>query len=256
MRWSRSVWRALSSRKDIERWFLTSSISRPNQAVNLNSLSSTSGQQAPPPLQSHRRDSGKENRLHLAIQGRGRRVIGDFELFPEGNKTKVKLTHDGSGDVSKIAAICAQEFRGRLDTTHRRVAKGFCRDGGAGDLHHARVRQRAARAGLAGDDGSEATAELVGTARFLQPTSSEMDVRLGGALKHVMHGLDGTNYPNKSIFKEVVKPEKLVFAHGGGRENGPGATFVATWTFDEVGKDKNQSVHPHGLLPTTEWILW
>jgi len=29
-----------------------------------------------------------------------------------------------------------------------------------------------------------------------------MDVRPGGVWKHVMHGPDGANYPNKSVFKE------------------------------------------------------
>src|SRR5258707_7805971 len=87
--------------------------------------------------------------------------------------------------------------------------------------------------------------------RGFTTTIEEMDVRPGGAWKHVMHGPDGTNYPNKSIFKEVVKPEKLVFSHGGGRENGPGVTFVATWTFDEVGKGRTK-VSIHMGFPTTD----
>lgn len=64
-----------------------------------------------------------------------------------------------------------------------------------------------------------------------------MDVRTGGTWKHVMVGPDGARYPNKSLFKEVVKPERIVYSHGGGREEGgegKGATFTATWTFEEV----------------------
>lgn len=67
-----------------------------------------------------------------------------------------------------------------------------------------------------------------------------MDVRPGGEWLLTMHGPDGTNYPNKSVFKEVIKPEKLVFSHGGGRENGPGTHFVATWSFDEVESGKTK----------------
>jgi uncharacterized protein YndB with AHSA1/START domain len=61
-----------------------------------------------------------------------------------------------------------------------------------------------------------------------------MDVRPGGVWEYVMHGPDGTNYPNKSVFKEVVKPERIIYSHGGGREGGPGANFEATWTFDSL----------------------
>lgn len=66
-------------------------------------------------------------------------------------------------------------------------------------------------------------------------TIHEMDVRVGGRWRHTMHGPDGTNYPNASVFKEVVKPERISYSHGGGRVNGPGASFEATWTFEAQG---------------------
>jgi uncharacterized protein YndB with AHSA1/START domain len=66
-------------------------------------------------------------------------------------------------------------------------------------------------------------------------TIEEMDVRPGGAWKHTMRGPDGTSYPNHSIFREVVKPERIVYTHGGRREGGPGVGFVATWSFEALG---------------------
>ncbi len=61
-----------------------------------------------------------------------------------------------------------------------------------------------------------------------------MEVRPGGAWIHTMVGPDGTRYPNKSIFRDVVRPERIVYVHGGRREGGPGVGFVATWTFDAL----------------------
>jgi uncharacterized protein YndB with AHSA1/START domain len=66
-------------------------------------------------------------------------------------------------------------------------------------------------------------------------TIQEMDVRPGGVWTHVMHGPDGTDYPNHSVFQEVVYPERIVFAHGGSRPGGPEADFIATWTFEAIG---------------------
>lgn len=66
-------------------------------------------------------------------------------------------------------------------------------------------------------------------------TIHEMDVRPGGVWHLMMHGPDGRDYPNKSIFKEVIKFERIVFSHGGGTKGGPGANFEATWTFDPQG---------------------
>ena len=41
----------------------------------------------------------------------------------------------------------------------------------------------------------------------------ELDLRVGGALRIVMHGPDGNDYPMKGVFREIVKPERLVFSN-------------------------------------------
>ena len=71
-------------------------------------------------------------------------------------------------------------------------------------------------------------------------TIEKMDVRPGGVWKHVMHGPEGTDYPNASVFTEVVQPERIVYSHGGGRRGGPGARFEATWTFDALDGGKTK----------------
>ena len=40
-----------------------------------------------------------------------------------------------------------------------------------------------------------------------------MDFKEGGEWKLTMHGPDGTNYPNRSIFKEIIPFKKIVFEH-------------------------------------------
>jgi len=72
--------------------------------------------------------------------------------------------------------------------------------------------------------------------RGFTTTIKEMDFRVSGVWTHTMHGPDGTNYPNKSIFKEIVPFERITYSHGGGREDAEtlGANFVATWTFETV----------------------
>jgi uncharacterized protein YndB with AHSA1/START domain len=66
-------------------------------------------------------------------------------------------------------------------------------------------------------------------------TIQTMDVRPGGVWTLVMHGPDGTDYPNHSVFTEVVYPERLAYTHGGAREGGPEAEFIATWLFEAIG---------------------
>jgi uncharacterized protein YndB with AHSA1/START domain len=62
-----------------------------------------------------------------------------------------------------------------------------------------------------------------------------MEVKPGGVWRHTMHGPDGTDYPNKCVFIEVVKHERIVYTHGGSKKGDPGAQFEATWTFKAQG---------------------
>jgi len=82
-------------------------------------------------------------------------------------------------------------------------------------------------------------------------TIEEHDFRPGGRFKQVMHGPDGTNYPNLSVFREIVPEERIVYTHGGGKETGRGAHFEATWTFEAIGKDKTR-VTGRSVFPTAE----
>ncbi len=59
-------------------------------------------------------------------------------------------------------------------------------------------------------------------------TFHDFDLKAGGAWNFVMHGPDGTDYKNKSVFVEIVKPERIVFDHVAPR-------FRATVVFEELG---------------------
>lgn len=65
-------------------------------------------------------------------------------------------------------------------------------------------------------------------------TTHEMDVRLGGRWRYIMHGPDGKNYDNRIVYAEVVQHERLVYEHGEDKDNDPGR-FDVTATFDDVG---------------------
>ena len=70
-------------------------------------------------------------------------------------------------------------------------------------------------------------------------TIHKMDVRPGGTWDFIMHGPDGTDYPNLIKYVEVVKPERLVFDHGSGQENDP-AQFHVTVTFEDLGDERTK----------------
>ena len=44
-------------------------------------------------------------------------------------------------------------------------------------------------------------------------TIHKMEFKKGGEWKFTMHGPDGTDYTNRSIFREIVPMKKIVFEH-------------------------------------------
>ena len=60
-------------------------------------------------------------------------------------------------------------------------------------------------------------------------TFERFDLRPGGHWDFVMHGPDGKNYENHSVFIEIVEPRRLVFQHVSPPR------FLVTATFEAAG---------------------
>ncbi|HTK20656.1 MAG TPA: SRPBCC family protein [Mucilaginibacter sp.] len=63
-----------------------------------------------------------------------------------------------------------------------------------------------------------------------------MDLKPGGLWELVMHGPDGTNYKNKSVYKEIVVNKRIVFNHFN-------PDFTTTIEFEEQGEQTHLRWH-------------
>jgi uncharacterized protein YndB with AHSA1/START domain len=63
-------------------------------------------------------------------------------------------------------------------------------------------------------------------------TTKSKDVRTGGHWNYTMHGPDGVDYPNKTVYLEVEKYSRLVYDHGGNDDQPP--MFRVTVHFTEI----------------------
>jgi len=78
-------------------------------------------------------------------------------------------------------------------------------------------------------------------------TITKMDMVDGGEWDLVMHGPDGMDYKNKSIFKEIIPLKKIVYEHVSGPR------FVATIQFEEQGEQT--MLKWHMLFETAEQFI-
>jgi len=61
-------------------------------------------------------------------------------------------------------------------------------------------------------------------------TFEKFEFRPGGAWRFVMHGPDGTDYPNENVFREIVEPARVVVEHVSASHH-----FVLTITLEADG---------------------
>jgi uncharacterized protein YndB with AHSA1/START domain len=76
-------------------------------------------------------------------------------------------------------------------------------------------------------------------------TILKMDVREGGEWLLTLHGPDGKNYPNRSIFREIIPLKKIVYEHFN-------PDFIATVTFEPK---NNETVMEWRMLFDTPELL-
>jgi uncharacterized protein YndB with AHSA1/START domain len=65
-------------------------------------------------------------------------------------------------------------------------------------------------------------------------TTSKFEMRPGGVWRFVMHGPDGRDYQNRITYHEIIRPERIVYSHGGGDDVEP-VQFQTTVTFEDAG---------------------
>ena len=86
--------------------------------------------------------------------------------------------------------------------------------------------------------------------RGFSTTIHDMDLRPGGIWRQTMHGPDGTNYPSKHVFIEVVKHERISYTLTGGKEGDPVHQLEQTWTFEAQGNKTKLTLRM--LFPSAE----
>jgi uncharacterized protein YndB with AHSA1/START domain len=64
-----------------------------------------------------------------------------------------------------------------------------------------------------------------------------MDFRVGGLFRFTMHGPDGTDYPNRIMYRDIVPGARIAYLHDSGIDNDPRG-FEVLVTFAAAGEGR------------------
>jgi uncharacterized protein YndB with AHSA1/START domain len=79
----------------------------------------------------------------------------------------------------------------------------------------------------------------------------DMNVRAGGAWNYWMRHEQYGEFKNRVVYREVVRPERLVYTHDSGVDGDPSA-FEVTVSFEDQGKQTKVTMR--SLFPTEAWL--
>ena len=159
-----------------------------------------------------------------------------FELFAQGKKTRLTLTHEGLETFPRLPAFAKANFLAGWTEIVGTSLKNFVEGRHAGEMILTRVFDAPRDLVWKLWSEPEHIVKWWGPKGFTLP-GCEMDFRPGGTYRFVMRGPDGQDNPFHGVYREIVRNERIVFTAI--LDNLPGHELLTTVTFaDEGGKTK------------------
>ena len=222
-----TVWTAITNKEGFKHWYFDVDDFRPQVGFQFQ----FSGEDKGVTFLHHCKVMEVVPEKKLAYSWRYEGYEGDslvtWELFPEGQGTRVKLTHAGLETFPQLPSFARQNFEKGWTEIIGTSLKSFLEKQRAEykvqDMDTCDIRRE-----IVSTRVLDAPRELVFRA-FREPeqlavwwgpngftnTIDEFDFRVDGSWRITMHGPDGVDYPNESVFLEIVPPARVVYLHLG-----------------------------------------
>jgi uncharacterized protein YndB with AHSA1/START domain len=148
-------------------------------------------------------------------EGHAGDTLVTMELMPEGDATHIKLTHSGLGTLPKIPALARENFAAGWTDLIGRLLKEYTESQPLfPDREYVcnRLIDAPREKVFAAFSDPEQLVKWWGPNGFTN-TIKKFDFRVGGDWFLTMHGPDGTDYRNESVFVKIIEPERIVYDH-------------------------------------------
>ena len=135
-----------------------------------------------------------------------------FELFPEGNKTRLKLTHQGLETFPDLPSFARENFNQGWTSITGELQQFV--EAQAGDREFVISRTFDAPRDLVWKAWTERERlmQWFGPKGFTMPIA-KLDFRPGGSLHYCLRSPDGKEMWGKFVYREIVPPERIVLVN-------------------------------------------
>jgi uncharacterized protein YndB with AHSA1/START domain len=230
------VWKALTDKEDIRQWSFDISEFAPKVDFEFQFYAGGDDEKYLHRCKITEAVPGRKLAYTWRYEGYEGDSLVTFELFPEGDRTRVKLTHAGLDSFPKLPMFAKKNFMEGWTQIVGTSLKDFVEGRHAGEMILTRVFDAPRELMWKLWTEPEHIRKWWGPKGFTLP-GLEMDFRPGGTYRFVMRGPDGQDNPFHGVYRDIVRNERIVFTAI--LDNLPGHELVTTVTFaDEGGKTK------------------
>jgi len=142
-----------------------------------------------------------------------------FELFAEGEKTRLKLTHEGLETFPKLPAFARENFKQGWTSIASELQQFLEKDAGEKEFVISRAFDAPRDKVWKAWTDREQLMQWFGPKGFTM-TTAKLDFRPGGTFHYCLRSSDEKEMWGKFIYREIVAPERIVLVNSFSDEKG------------------------------------
>ena len=213
------VWKALTDVEEMRRWYFDLEEFKPEVGFEFEFIFEHEG------MKYHHLCKITEviPQKKLAYTWRYKGHEGDslvtFELFAEGEKTRLKLTHEGLETFPKLPAFARENFKQGWTSIASELQQFLEKDAGEKEFVISRAFDAPRDKVWKAWTDREQLMQWFGPKGFTM-TTAKLDFRPGGTFHYCLRSSDGKEMWGKFVYREIVAPERIVLVNSFSDEKG------------------------------------
>jgi len=213
------VWKALTDVEEVRRWYFDLEESKPEVGFEFEFIVEHEGMKYHHLCRVTEVIPQKKLSYTWRYKGHEGDSLVTFELFAEGEKTRLKLTHEGLETFPKLPAFARENFKQGWTSIASELQQSVEKDAGEKEFVISRAFDAPRDKVWKAWTDREQLMQWFGPKGFTM-TTAKLDFRPGGTFHYCLRSSDGKEMWGKFVYREIVAPERIVLVNSFSDEKG------------------------------------
>jgi uncharacterized protein YndB with AHSA1/START domain len=213
------VWKALTDVEEMQRWYFDVKDFKPEVGFEFEFIVEHEGMKYHHLCKVTEVIPQRKLSYTWRYQGHEGDSLVTFELFADGDKTRLKLTHEGLETFPKLPAFARKNFKQGWTSIASELQQFLEKDADEKELVISRAFDAPRDKVWKAWTDREQLMQWFGPKGFTMITA-KLDFRPGGTFHYCLRSSDGREMWGKFVYREIVAPERIVLVNSFSDEKG------------------------------------